>query len=357
MSRQTQALFRVQIQLGAAHGLPRGGGEDVAAVVHKAIEAATKEENVGKRKLRKRKFVKAEFPGEFLEELVEDLHSIEKGNAHREAQLSANPPAPDVRSKRIAAAAEAVTKAVAACQQGMRLLTPRILIDSKPSQQLGGSRVAKVFIVDDHPATRDGLAARLSSEPDLEVCGTAAELGEAIREVEAAAPDLVIMDLGLRRGDGLELIRRLKDRGNPPKMLVWSWRSETIYAERALRAGALGFISKSESTSAILDAIRKVLAGDVYLHPDSMSVIVRRNVAGLDKVASSDSLAELSNRELEVFQLTGQGLDTVQVAEKLRVSPKTVETYKARIKEKLGLNSGSEMLFRAMRWVLENDAG
>jgi DNA-binding NarL/FixJ family response regulator len=218
-------------------------------------------------------------------------------------------------------------------------------------------KVTKVFIVDDHPATREGLACRLTAEPEFEVCGEAAELGEAIRDVVAAAPDLVIVDLGLKRGDGLELVRRLKDRGSPPKMLVWSWRSETVYAERALRAGASGFISKSESTSAILDAIRKVLAGDVYLHPDMMSVIVRRNVAGLDKEASSDSLAELSNRELEVFQLTGQGLDTVQVAERLRVSPKTVETYKARIKEKLGLNSGSEMLFRAMRWVLENEVG
>lgn len=218
-------------------------------------------------------------------------------------------------------------------------------------------QVSRVFIVDDHPATREGLACRLAVEPDFEVCGEAAELGEAIRDVLACNPDIVIVDLGLRRGDGLELVKRLKDRGNAPKMLVWSWRSETVYAERALRAGASGFISKSESTTTILEAIRKVLSGDVYLQPDVMSVIVRRNVAGLDKEANSDSLTDLSNRELEVFQLTGQGLDTVQVAERLRVSPKTVETYKARIKEKLGLSSGSEMLFRAMRWVIENEVG
>src|SRR6185436_10129661 len=94
-------------------------------------------------------------------------------------------------------------------------------------------RATKVFIVDDHPATREGLACRLAADPDFVICGEAAELGEAIREVVAAAPDLVIVDLGLKRGDGLELVKRLKDRGNAPKMLVWSWRSETVYAERA----------------------------------------------------------------------------------------------------------------------------
>jgi DNA-binding NarL/FixJ family response regulator len=186
------------------------------------------------------------------------------------------------------------------------------------------------------------------------VCGEAAELGEALREVLATEPDVVIVDLGLRRGDGLDLVKRLKDRGCPAKMLVWSWRSETLYAERALRAGAAGFIGKDEATSTIVEAIRRVLKGDVYLSPEMMSIVVRRNVAGLDKDATPDALSGLSNRELEVFQLTGQGLDTAQVAERLRVSPKTVETYKARIKEKLGLETGGEMLFRAMRWVIEN---
>ncbi len=217
------------------------------------------------------------------------------------------------------------------------------------------NRATKVFIVDDHPATREGLAFRLAAEPDFEVCGEASELGEAIREVVAAKPDILVVDIGLKKGDGLELVKRLKDRGDPPKMLVWSWRNEAVYAERALRTGAAGFVSKSESTAAILDAIRKVLAGEVYLNPELMNSIVRRNVAGLSTDAPLDSLTDLSNRELEVFQLTGQGFDTVAVAEQLRVSPKTVETYKARIKEKLGLASGGEMLFRAMRWVIENE--
>jgi DNA-binding NarL/FixJ family response regulator len=226
------------------------------------------------------------------------------------------------------------------------------LKEGKPTTSKAAVRA---FIVDDHPATREGLACRLAAEPDIEVCGEAAELGEAIREVVSTKPDILIVDIGLKRGDGLDLVKRLKDRGNPPKMLVWSWRNEAVYAERALRAGAAGFVSKSEQTTTILDAIRRVLAGEVYLHPDLMNLIVRRNVAGLNTDAQVDSLSELSNRELEVFQLTGQGLDTVAVAERLRVSPKTIETYKARIKEKLGLSSGGEMLFRAMRWVIENE--
>jgi DNA-binding NarL/FixJ family response regulator len=213
---------------------------------------------------------------------------------------------------------------------------------------------ARVLIVDDHPAAREGLSARLGQEQDFEVCGEAADLAEALRAVSATSPDVIVIDLGLRRGDGLDLVSRLKSRGCPAKMLVWSWRSESLYAERALRTGASGYIGKDEATSTILTALRRILEGDVYLSPGMMNVIVRRNVAGLDKDVTPDSLGELSNRELEVFQLTGQGLATLEVAERLRLSPKTVETYKARIKEKLGLDSGGEMLFRAMRWVIEN---
>jgi DNA-binding NarL/FixJ family response regulator len=216
------------------------------------------------------------------------------------------------------------------------------------------TRLTKILIVENHPAAREGLANRLALEPDFEVCGEAADLAEALREVNASQPDVIIIDLGLRLGDGLDLVSRLKARECPARMLVWSWRNETVYAERALRAGAHGYICKDETTTEIIAAVRRILGGDVYLSPQMMNVIVRRNVAGIDRDVNSDSLGDLSNRELEVFQLTGQGLDTVQVAEKLMISPKTVETYKARIKEKLGLGSGGEMLFRAMRWVIEN---
>lgn len=215
-------------------------------------------------------------------------------------------------------------------------------------------KVSRVLIVDDHPATREGLAYRLSLEHDLEVCGEAAELSEALTIATQTDPDVIIVDLGLTRGDGLDLIARLKSRGCRANLLVWSWRSESLYAERALRAGASGYISKSESTSTILSAIRRVLGGELYLTAELTSRILRRTVGGHDREIAPDSLDDLSNRELEVFRLTGQGMDTTQVAEQLKVSPKTVETYKARIKEKLGLESGGEMLFRAMRWVIEN---
>ena len=224
----------------------------------------------------------------------------------------------------------------------------------RPRRPSVRKRVAKVVIVDDHPAIRDGLIHRLSVYPEFNVCGEAADLPEALQVVSATAPDVVVIDIGLRQGDGLDLVKRLKARDCPAKLLVWSLQSDTVYAERALRAGAVGYIRKDEATDAIVEAIRSVLDGNIYLNPRMMDLIVRRNVAGTDRDITPDSLTDLSDRELEVFRLTGQGLDTVQVAERLSVSPKTVETYKARIKDKLGLESGAEMLFRAVRWVIEN---
>jgi DNA-binding NarL/FixJ family response regulator len=211
-----------------------------------------------------------------------------------------------------------------------------------------------VVIVDDHPAIRDGLIHRLSVYPEFTVCGEAADLPEALQVIAATAPDVAVIDIGLKQGDGLDLVKRLKARDCAAKLLVWSLQSDTVYAERALRAGAVGYIRKDEATDAIVEAIRSVLDGNIYLNPRVMDLIVRRNIAGADRDITPDSLTDLSDRELEVFRLTGQGLDTVQVAERLSVSPKTVETYKARIKDKLGLESGAEMLFRAVRWVIEN---
>lgn len=211
-----------------------------------------------------------------------------------------------------------------------------------------------MVIVDDHPAIRDGLIHRLSGYPEFTVCGEAADLPEALQVIAATAPDVAVIDIGLKQGDGLDLVKRLKARDCAAKLLVWSLQSDTVYAERALRAGAVGYIRKDEATDAIVEAIRSVLDGNIYLNPRMMDLIVRRNIAGTDRDITPDSLTDLSDRELEVFRLTGQGLDTVQVAERLSVSPKTVETYKARIKDKLGLESGAEMLFRAVRWVIEN---
>jgi DNA-binding NarL/FixJ family response regulator len=215
--------------------------------------------------------------------------------------------------------------------------------------------ISKILIVDKHPVTREGLVARVRGAADLEICGEAADIPEAYRLVEDTTPDLVLIDIGLSNGDALELVKRIKARNPAVKFLVWSVNGDSLYAERALRAGALGYVSKEESTDTILAAIRRVLTGGIYLSPLMMDILVRRNVAGLDKGASAESLDDLSDRELAVFRMTGQGLDTYEIAGRMRVSPKTVETYKARIKDKLGLGTGSEVLVRAVRWVVENE--
>ena len=215
--------------------------------------------------------------------------------------------------------------------------------------------ISKVLIVDKHPVTREGMTHRINGESDLEVCGEAADIPDAYRLIEDTGPDLVLIDIGLSNGDALELVKRLKSRNSPVKFLVWSVNGDSLYAERALRAGALGYVSKEESTDTIVGAVRRVLAGGIYLSPGMMDLLVRRNVAGLDKGVSAESLDDLSDRELAVFRMTGQGLDTYAIAGRMRVSPKTVETYKARIKDKLGLGTGSEVLVRAVRWVVENE--
>jgi DNA-binding NarL/FixJ family response regulator len=217
------------------------------------------------------------------------------------------------------------------------------------------SSIARILIVDKHPVTRDGITHRISGEGDLEVCGYAADIPDTYRLIEDTLPDLVLIDIGLSNGDALELVKRLKSRNSPVKFLVWSVNGDSLYAERALRAGALGYVSKEEPTETIISAIRRVLLGGIYLSPGMMDLLVRRNVAGLDKGLSAESLDDLSDRELAVFRMTGQGLDTYEIAGRMRVSPKTVETYKARIKDKLGLGTGSEVLVRAVRWVVENE--
>lgn len=217
------------------------------------------------------------------------------------------------------------------------------------------TKTARVLIVDKHPVTREGLVARLSREPDLEVAGEAGDLHQACQLVETARPDVVLIDNCLGNGDGLELVKLLKTRNCQAKLLVWSIYADPLYAERALRAGAMGYVRKEEPTDTIVEAVRRVLGGGIYLSQCMMDLLVRRNVAGIDRDVTVESLDELSDRELTVFRMTGEGLDTYQIATRLRVSPKTVETYKARIKEKLGIDSGSEVLVRAVRWVVRNE--
>jgi DNA-binding NarL/FixJ family response regulator len=213
---------------------------------------------------------------------------------------------------------------------------------------------AKVLIVDDHPAVREALVLRISRQPDLEVCGEAADMSEALRLVAHTLPDLAVIDISLKTGNGIDLIKRIKDRNDSVRMLVWSMHSESLYAERALRAGALGYINKDQATDKIVEAIRRVLEGKVYLSDAMAERMLRRSVGSGRKEVTRAPLDALADRELEVFRLIGQGVKTAEIAERLHLSVKTVETYRDRIRQKLDLSDGTELAHFATQWLLEN---
>ena len=215
---------------------------------------------------------------------------------------------------------------------------------------------ARVLIVDDHPAVREALALRIGRQPDLQVCGEAADLGEALRLVVESRPDVAVIDISLKSGNGIDLIKRVKDRADQVRMVVWSMHSESLYAERALRAGAMGYVNKDQATDTIVEAIRRVLEGKIWLSPLMTERILQQTVgAGRGRVTQSP-VDGLSDRELEAFQLIGRGETTEQIAAEMHVSPKTIETFRARIKEKLGLSNVSELVRYATQWAIENTA-
>ena len=210
---------------------------------------------------------------------------------------------------------------------------------------------AKVLIVDDHPAVREALAIRIAAQPDLVVCGEAADATEALRLATATDPDVAVIDIGLSAGNGIDLIKRLKARNDRFRAIVWSMHSEDLYAERALRGGAMGYIDKKQATGKIIDAIRQVLDGKVYLSAPMTEKLLQRAVG---PGAGRSPIDRLSDRELDVFRLIGQGLKTQEIAERLHLSVKTVETYRDRIRQKLGLSDGTTLAHFATQWLLEN---
>ena len=212
------------------------------------------------------------------------------------------------------------------------------------------TKAARVLIVDDHPVVREGLSALISGQPDLTVCGQAAGCAEAVSLADTTNPNLIIVDISLKDGNGIELIKRIKARNPSIRFLVSSMHDETVYAERALRAGALGFLGKQESTQKIIDAIRRVLEGKVYLSERMAQRLLHGLVAGSRERSSVEALAD---RELQVFELIGQGLNTRQIAAQLHLSSKTVETYRGRIRDKLNIGRGSELAHYAMQWVMQ----
>ncbi len=222
------------------------------------------------------------------------------------------------------------------------------------SDSIPKGKVTRVFIVDDHPVVREGLTAKLSAQPDLEVCGEAEDVAGALGLAESARPDVYVVDISLKQGDGIDLIKRLKARDESVRIVVWSMHQESLYAERALRAGALAYVHKGKATREIVQAIRSALAGKVYLGEDASTRLLGRFVGAGDRFTERAPIENLSDRELEVFRLMGQGLTTEQVAEAMHVSSKTVETHRSRIKEKLGLSNMTELIQRATHWILEN---
>jgi len=214
-------------------------------------------------------------------------------------------------------------------------------------------RVTRVLIVDDHPAVRDALAIWIGRESDLEVCGQAADLGEALRLVADTQPDVAVIDISLKTGCGIDLIKRIKDRNDTVRLLVWSSHSESLYAERALRAGALGYVNKDQATDKIIEGIRRVLDGKVYLSDAMIETMLHRTFGGERKEIMRSPLDALANRELEVFRLIGEGVKTAEIAKRLHLSVKTIETYRDRIREKLELSDGTELVHYATKWMLE----
>lgn len=219
----------------------------------------------------------------------------------------------------------------------------------------GSKRRARILIVDDHPAVREALASRIARQPDLEVCGEAADMAEALRLVGDTRPDAAVIDLSLKTASGIDLIKRIKDRDNRIRVLVWSMHSESLYAERSLRAGALGYINKDQATDKIVEAIRRVLDGKVYLSDAIAEKVLHRSVGAGQEDENRSPIDTLADRELEVFRLIGQGVKTSEIAEKLHLSIKTVETYRDRIRKKLELCDGTKLAHFATQWVLENN--
>ena len=213
------------------------------------------------------------------------------------------------------------------------------------------SQPSRILIVDDHPLVRAGLRTLIDAEPDLSICGEVGNVRDAIEMVRDADPDLALIDISLEDGSGIELIKRLKVHAPELKMLVCSMHDESLFAERAINAGARGYVNKHQVTEQVLDAIRQVLSGRIYLSEKMVERVINGFAQKKDGAASS--IEDLSDRELEVFGLIGQGLSTSKIAERLHLSVKTVETHREKIKRKLQLATGGELVRHAVQWHIE----
>ncbi len=215
----------------------------------------------------------------------------------------------------------------------------------------------KVLIVEDHPLMVEGLTMAINRTPDMQVCGSAESLSDAVRRIESLTPDVLILDLNLKHEEsGLGGITRLREMFPKLPIIVHSMHNEYTYVERSLNAGAKGYVNKREGNDAIINAIRKALNNETYLDPDTASKIVDRLFQGQTET-QRDPVQSLSNRELEIYEMIGKGKSTREIAQELVLSVSTVETHRANIKSKLKLHSNSQLVKSAVEWTLRGDRG
>ncbi len=210
----------------------------------------------------------------------------------------------------------------------------------------------KILIVDDHPSVRDGLSLQIALKADLEVCGEADSEDEAFTLVKQSTPDLVLIDISLKNGNGIELIKRIRSHDPAIKMLVVSGFQDSLYAERSCRAGAMGYLNKQESSVKLIEAIRTVLAGERFLSPAISRRLINQSLGSRDN--SKSPIENLTNRELEIFRMIGEGLTSGVIAERLFLSPYTIDSHRENIKRKLDIRNAAELSRAAVQWLLEN---
>ena len=226
---------------------------------------------------------------------------------------------------------------------------------SAPTRPATTDKKISIFIVDDHPLVRQGLAQVINGEADMVVCGEAEDAPKALHLVNTKDPDLVIVDISLRGNNGLELIKNIKALKHNLPILVFSMHDETVYAQRALRAGARAYVMKQESADKIVTAIRRIMSGDIYVSNRVADQVLHQLVNGSGDPGGSP-VDRLSDRELEVIQLIGRGLSTREIASSLNLSVKTIESHRAHIKEKLNLRNATELVQFSVQWVEQENA-
>jgi len=224
---------------------------------------------------------------------------------------------------------------------------------SNSANNAGRGSKTKIFLVDDHPLMRQGIAQLIEGQPDMEVCGEADDAASGLRGIETCQPDAAIVDISLRGTNGIELIKNLKALYKFLPILVLSMHDENVYAQRVLRAGALGYVMKQDAAEKVVTALRRVLAGEIYVSDKVGSQMLHQALSGRGKPNASP-VDRLSDRELEVIQSIGRGKATREIAKELNVSVKTIESHRAHIKDKLGLKNASELVKFSVQWV-ENE--